>query len=380
MTYARSRLWLGITGVGTAVVLAAATVATAWPSRLLPASDAIALPVHLAHLAAVFAALVLLFFPLDLLGGAIVVRPRRAVGAWLARWLRGALVFLLLSMLTAAALMAAARAGGNGAAWLTSIAIGVAVVATNARLARLAAPVRVLGGPLPEPVRKAALRAGVDAARVRLVEADDEAFTGGWTGLTAGELWVPARWATLLEPDELAAQLARRASVRSGRWRGILLALAWNAFGWAAALDAPGGGAATAAGLVTSAAWFTIWQFAGVLLLPSLSRSAVYTADAIAATRVGADPTYRAISKLDELQESEPIRGEVVEAIFHPVPQVRERVLRLKDLSAADPVVPGFYHATRLMLGTGLAQLGWLGRVVHCNVGRPELWVFYPSD
>lgn len=379
MTYARSRLWLGISGVGVSVLLACATIATGWPARVLPVNPALPLAVHLAHVAGVFALQVLLFVPLDFVGGASVVPPAlKRQGGWFGRWLRGAVVLYGVALLGAAILMLAARAGGNGAAWLAGVAGGVLLLALNGTLARLVAALRL--EPADEVVRKAAVRAGVNASEIRLVTTDEPAFTGAWMGLDGRVLWLPRQWAASLEPDELAAALARRAAVRRVRWRGVLLALGWNALGLWFALGAPGGGATTAAQFITSTAWFTLWQFAGVLLLPSLSRPAVLEADAVAAVRVGADPTYRAIARLDEWQEGEPARAEGVEAIFHPVPQLTDRVRRLQEGKTAEPLGPGFYHATRTMLATGWAFGGTLGRAVHCNLGRPALWVVYPSD
>lgn len=378
MTYARSRLWLGVTGVGLSVVLALATIATGWPARLLPANPDTPFLVHVGHVAAVLGLQILLFFPLDVMGGCVVVRKKPAFGRFLGQWLRGAVVLYLVALVAASALLAVGRAAAPVAVVATAIGLGVLLLAGNGVLARVVAALP--SAPATDVVRKAALRAGIDSTRVRLVTTDEEAFTGGWLGLTGGMLWLPQRWVDKLAPDELAAQLARRAAVRAWRWRGIALALTWNGFGLLMALQAPGGGAAAAAQLVTSSAWFTLWQFAGLLLLPSLSRSAIMEADAVAAVRVGADPTYRAIAQLDEWQESEPSRDEAVDTIFHPVPQLRERVERLQAGAKAEALPPGFYHATRTMLASGWAFSGLLGRVVHCNVGRPTLWVVFPSD
>ncbi len=40
----------------------------------------------------------------------------------------------------------------------------------------------------------------------------------------------------------------------------------------------------------------------------------------------------------------------------------------------------GCRTAARVALYLCVAGLGLLGRVVHCNVGRPEAWVFVPGD
>lgn len=378
MTYARSRLWLGISGVGTTVALALLTIGTGWPTKVLPVSSTTPMAVHLAHLAGVAGLHVLLFLVLDLVGGVVIVRQRPSVGRWLGSWLRGALVLAATALVAAALVMTAARAGGNGGAVGVAVLFALALLWGNGWLARAVAPVVV--APATDPVRKAALRAGIDATRIRLVTAGDAAFTGGWVGPAGRTLWLPEHWVRSLAPDELAAQLARRAAVRVHRWRGVAAALLWNGVGFAMALQAPGGGATSAAALTMTSAWFVLWQFAGLLLLPSLSRPAVLEADAVAAVRVGADATYRAIARLDEWQEGESSRPDAVETIFHPVPELRERAERLKLGAAAGPLPPGCYHATRTMLASGWAFTGLLGRAVHCNLGRPALWVVFPSD
>jgi len=38
------------------------------------------------------------------------------------------------------------------------------------------------------------------------------------------------------------------------------------------------------------------------------------------------------------------------------------------------------WHAARTALYLSWAGVGLLGRAVHCNLGRPEVWVFLPSD
>jgi len=287
-------------------------------------------------------------------------------------------MMLLVAIGVSAALLAAGRRGGTPAALVTAVALGVLLLLWNDLLARAVAAFRF--EPVSEPVRKAALRAGIDVTQLRVVASDEEAFTGGWVGLAGRTLWLPLQWVNGLADDELAAQLSRRAAMRGVRWRGIFAALLWNTFGLAMALQAPDAGADTAAGLIATSAWFTLWQFAGLLLLPSVSRPAILEADGVAAVRVGADATYRAMAKLDEWQEGEPSRVEAVETIFHPVPQLRERMQRLQAGASAEPLPPSFYHATRTMLASGWAFTGLLGRVVHCNLGRPALWVVFPSD
>ncbi|WP_146526280.1 hypothetical protein [Novipirellula artificiosorum] len=41
---------------------------------------------------------------------------------------------------------------------------------------------------------------------------------------------------------------------------------------------------------------------------------------------------------------------------------------------------PIAWHAARMTLFVSWACMGMLVRAVHCNVGRPELWVMLPTD
>jgi hypothetical protein len=80
---------------------------------------------------------------------------------------------------------------------------------------------------------------------------------------------------------------------------------------------------------------------------------------------------------LDRWQDDEAERSPRVERIFHPVPS---RGNRLRALTLRDDRLRGAHQLTRLALFTSVATLSLLGRVVHCNIGRPALWVVYPGD
>ena len=113
-----------------------------------------------------------------------------------------------------------------------------------------------------------------------------------------------------------------------------------------------------------------------MLLLPTLSRPAVLAADRWAVARAERDLTMRALTWLDARQEDEPDRSRLIETIFHPVPSLSRR---LRGLDGS-PNPSGAWQAARLSLFAGWAGLGLLGRAVHCNIGRPDLWVFLPGD
>jgi hypothetical protein len=215
---------------------------------------------------------------------------------------------------------------------------------------------------------------------VHIAHASDEAFVGGWVGLRRPQLWIPARWSDASMSTLLAVQLVRRHHQwHSGaRRRGLLRAALWNLSGvllLAPLLPWPMADART---FLVLPALSTLWSFVAVLFLPTASRQAVYHADRAAAVRLGTDAVGTALAQLDRWQDDEAERSPGVETIFHPVPS---RGNRVRALARGGPVrFGGGHQSTRLTLYTSIASLSLLGRVVHCNIGRPELWAVYPGD
>jgi hypothetical protein len=372
-TFARRRLRLGIAGVGMATTLAALLLATGAPHRLLPSDPAQPVATHIAAALAALCALALVHLPLDWLGGARVVHAPLPTGRWLGRWARGAVVQLAVWTVVAASLLLAARAGGAAAAWIAFAGVQVALVLLRPALARATAALRL---EVPDAGwRRAIEGAGLDATRVRLVHTDDAAFVGGWTGARRGTLWVPAHWRTL-PGYALHAVLARRRWIaESGAHaRGLWGAAAWNAIG-AAAVLALAGAPGTASALAAFSAGMTLWAFLGVLLLPTPSRWAVYAADAA----VRELRLHDAIVPLDRWQDDEPARSVLVETVFHPVPARDARLARLEGAAAA-PSAWTAHHLARHALFLAWGAMTPISRAVHCNVGRPALWVMLPGD
>ena len=87
----------------------------------------------------------------------------------------------------------------------------------------------------------------------------------------------------------------------------------------------------------------------------------------------------RLISRLDRDQEDELDRGRIVETIFHPVPAPAQRAMALR-YPTPEPARFIPWRVARLSLFTSWASLSLLSRAVHCNIGRPDLWVMYPGD
>lgn len=391
--YARQRLRLGIAGVGASVLLSLgwlaviATGVVTVSGNWTPFTRSLGVPLDAAVAALmVFVVHALVIAPLEYIGGARVVRKKPRSATWLAAWARGVAVLALLIALVAAvmaraaasspAFLATSTLGALGVALLVAF-IAVALLAAQGLIARLVTPLTMREA--DPQVRAFATATGVPASRVRVIDSPDESFVGGWVGLGAPMLWIPAHWTAPQRAALLAVQLARRGAQRTSgaRWRGVLGAIAWNALGMlliAAVL--PWGFAEARTYLVLPAA-ATLWSFLGVLILPTPSRAAVYAADRAVLDAVGHAAVSDAITQLDRWQDDEAERSPRVERIFHPVPS---RGNRLRALTLREDRTGGAHQLTRLALFTSVATLSLLGRAVHCNIGRPALWTMYPGD
>jgi hypothetical protein len=378
LTYARARLFLGTAAVGTVVVLSALALALDLPARWLPTApgpwhvDAVSIALAVALHAAVLA-------PFDLFAGLLVPREYGRTsepwGRFLRRWWRGAVAHGAALAVAGTTLMLAARAGGGWGTMAAFLGLSAALLAWQPWVAA------GVGGLRLRRATEGPLR---DLGRPTLVaEAHHAHLTGGAFGLPFRTAWLFAeRWRA--EPARVALDLQvmrRREIVRSGaRDRGVLLAVAWNAWPLLLAL-AVWGAPVAAVDVVRVALVGTLGSFLGVLLLPTPSRWAVHRAD-LGAVTAGADPE-RLAAALDELdldQDGEPDRPEVVEAVFHPIPALRSRRAVLAGGGDPGPRLPPAWHAARVALYASWAGMGFLGRAVHCNLGRPEVWVFLPSD
>ena len=379
MTYARKRLWLGITGVGFTVLLCLAAVTLDLPHRLIhPYADQ-TFGTALAVIALTWMLHAALLFPVDVVGGLVVVRESPGVVRWIASWLRGVTVQWLWFALAAALLLRTAQQFGLTKALLVFLLLQVVLLSRQGLMAWLVGGLGVRS--VSDALSRAATDAGIAPAHVREIASDEPSFVGGWSGLDAKRLWVPQRWVEHLSHGQLVVALTRRVAVRTHglRRRGVLVALAWNTVGFALAASAPRADLVTAAGFVTTVAWFTLWSFLGVLVLPSVSRAAVFSADRFAHRDGNAALVASTITQLDAWQDDEAERAPSVETIFHPVPSRGARLRALEGMEGA--MQPGgAWHATRMMLYLSWAGLGGLARAVHCNVGRPAVWVMLPGD
>lgn len=396
MTYARARLWLGISGVGFWVILSLVMIVLAVPVRWFAPVNPTGVSVgweDWSALSQILFGYILLSAPFDFLGGYWLPRAFRrwtpSPQRFFLAWLRGVLGQAFIFLLTGTGILLAGRAFGRIGAIGSVTVLMLGLLLTQGWLARL------IGGMQAAAMDMGAANRileswGLRAPATTILKVTDPAFVGGFVGLPGFErLILPASWGQTdvkakrlgaLLPEGLALQIARRVGVleRGSRQRGVWIGLLWNLIGFSLATFLPNAGVTSVPGLLTTACGFTLWSFLGLLTLPSLSRPGVLEADHFAAEKgVPRALIERTIALLDQRQDDEPARSPLVETIFHPIPSVRSRVSHLTQNSSA-PV--GAWQAARVALFLSWGCWGFLSRAVHCNSGRPELWVLFPGD
>lgn len=387
MTYARARLLLGMFGVGSIVVLSTVLLLTQSPLAVLPGSESWSAD-DVTSLLLVFGCLVAVLFPLDLLGGLLLPnrwRPNTiSLGNFLAGWLRGVLVQGTLFLAASLLILFMGRWLGVAGAAMAIAGIAIVLVGSQLQIAKFVGALKRRGSddaaiiPVIEQAQSIVSTWGWKERPITTLGHHDTGFTGGVVGLPGMETVVlPAATITKLSPDQLAFVIARRLeAIQSGsRTRGLLLALVWVIAGFALSSMVPGAGVTSVAGLTMTCLGFTLWTFFGLLTLPTLSRQASYAIDGkVLQSGASSEIFQRTVKTLDTLQDDEPRRSGLVETIFHPVPSVDNR------RSATSVNAPIAWHAARITLFVSWACMGMLVRAVHCNVGRPELWVMLPTD
>ncbi len=338
MSYAQARLRLGIVSVGWWVLLALLGLSTGLAARL-----------ELWELSLLYAAT---SFPLDLLGGQLLPRmfrrPHLTWGRWTLLYLRSLILHLGLWTAALGLLSQVYQGMGKG---LASLAFALLVGAFwKYQMAFLQwQGVALIRQPF-----------GVVAS------AADSRFSGGLAGFPwpgREQLLIPALWLSDAAPEGLEQGLQRRRwlSQSAARAAGCWLALAFNLGVLAQSLQASGGNP----GLLVCAS--TLGSFVGLLLLPSLSRAGVLSADR-------QSPVPQAWQDwMERLQEEDPHRSPWIERIFHPVPS-----RSIRATATAGNWHPWNLARTALVTSTLMGSL--LSRAVHCNIGRPELWFWPPSD
>jgi hypothetical protein len=193
LTYGRSRLLLGISGVGAWVVLATIALLADLPDWLARQTGG-GLAADVLAVAGLAAFVALVQAPFDLLGGHVL--PRRhgrtadGLARFAARWLRGTLAHAGIFLLVGVVLLVASRWLGAPGMVVAAAGAGLLLLATRAPMARaVGGLVRVDAPP----------SLGAD---VEVLSSTDVGFTGGTIGvLRARRHVLPERWIETLDPE-----------------------------------------------------------------------------------------------------------------------------------------------------------------------------------
>jgi len=374
--YGRARLWLGMSAVGTFVVLAVLALTLGLPASLGLGADT-PLEQHLLGLAGFALVYALVQLPFDVFGGFLLPRwygrSHPPPGRYLAGLARGVAVHTTLLFMSATALTFAGKYGGVGGTVAAGATLALILLRSRVQIASAVAHLDLTPSAL-EGITSC------DRVPVGMAESSDEGFTGAIVGVFRPRLHLlPMKWGQVLGADGLRVALRRRAlAILTGSWRrGRVLALLFTLAGLTtAALLVGPARLGTAAGTIELSLWFTLWSFVELLTLPTPSRCGVAEVDErLLAEGFPRETVESTARRLDDLQDGERDRPSVVETIFHPVPSLERRLRGPHALGRR-----GYWDAARTSVYLSLAGLGLLGRAVHCNCGRPALWGFLPTD
>lgn len=374
--YGRARLWLGISAVGTMVTLATLTLVLRIPSGFRPTTD-MSFGAQVTSLSLFVMMYALVQLPFDFMGGYWLPerfgRVHPNLTTFLGNLFRGVFVHSGLLLMSAILIMTAGKYGGVAGTVIAGLAISVLLLRLRVRIASMMSHMALVRDPAAKPSHD-------EHIEVINVESSDEGFTGGIAGVLRPRFQLlPMRWRDVLGPEGYALAASRRsvAIKTGGWWRGRAVALLFTAVGLLfAALLVGSSNLGTGWGTIQFSLWFSLWSFLGLLTLPTLSRRGVIEIDErVQSEGYTAQLMRTNTERLDQLQDGEPMRSSLVETIFHPVPSVENRLEGPRSHQ-----VVGFWDAARTSIYLSVAGIGLLGRAVHCNCGRPALWVFLPTD
>lgn len=208
---------------------------------------------------------------------------------------------------------------------------------------------------------------------------EDPAFTGGISGIPGMEIFViPNSWRKEMDDRMMGVIKGRRhgAIQTLGHAKGFLAAFLLNVLAFTAAILLVEEGTSTGLGLVQTVSLFSLFHLAGTaLILTPLSRRAVWEVDKWVFYRGGDADSLRAsfhkIVVKDELNDFG-----VFNPVFQPMPTPPSRSQHI----ASQTATKGAWNAARLSMFLSWAALNPLARSLPVTLGRPERWVFLPSD
>lgn len=385
LTHAKARLTLGIVYVGTTVCVSLFFLLAGIPQKLSSLSPE---PAYLTFKLIFFSIFIyeVMTFLFDLSGYLIDRSYQRSdvpFSEYLRDWTHASFHHALILMGMAVFALSSFKLGGVLALVLVMTLMSVFLIWKQGIIASFLSGVRYEE---PDQHIKAEFPENRQGT-IPLVSgiSKDKNFTGGIVGFPGKEtLVLPKLWLDRFSFEELYAELTRRnQAIKSGsRARGVYVAIAFNSIGITISsllaiylsktpLD-------TFAGLLTMSLYFTLWSFIGLLILPRLSHKGVFEVDYLALEKgVKPDILETTIYKVDKYLEDEHERKQGRDLVFHPIPARSTRLSRIKSKQVAEK---GAWNCARYSIFLSITGLSLLGKAVHCNAGRPNLWVLLPCD
>jgi hypothetical protein len=376
MTYGRSRLILGMTAVGLVTFSAVMLSLTQAHTQGLPRANT-ERSIEFLFLLTVVSFWAALLLPFDFIGGYLLpkhfCRTVPDLPNFMLSWARGMIVQTALITSFLWCILQVGQVLGLVAAISLVVVTQLILLAFQKHVAASVAHLPMMSTKFDE---EAGLVSGYAASGHT-----DSGFTGSIVGLPGfEEVVLPRSWHSKLAPDQLRAEIFRRlGAIRSGsRTRGVLLAIAMNTLTFTTCTFFPAAGVSTVSELISTSLYFTIFSFLWLLVLPTWSREGVFEADRFAYENgIPFKVIETAAETIEALHDDDPKRSRQLESIFHPVPCVRRR---MAELSLRIRSIRGYWNVARLALFLSWPCGGFLSRAVHCNIGRPELWVLLPTD
>ncbi|MBU6454166.1 MAG: hypothetical protein KGS72_20470 [Cyanobacteria bacterium REEB67] len=385
LAYARMRRWLGIAYVGTIVTLSAFALYSGAPVKIFAHADSSPTAWFL-DLAECLVAFSLLCLPFDLLGYRIerlYKRTSLSLPAYLRRWSTCSLKHTFALAAVAATITACYRVGGTVTVVAAFLGGAVLLTARQDLLAHYYSGMKFTEA--PQAIKAAFPQNRNGGVPLLVAQSDEICFSGGIIGLPRAEkIVLPQRWLQNFSQEEMWTEVTRRNLIiaSGGRSRGLALAITFNAIGVIICTLIPAQvfflRLDTASGLLTMSLCFTLWSFLGLLLMPYPSQLGAMEADRLALQKgVNRELLLQTIGKIDSYLEDEKTRSRAVDSIFHPIPTVEYRARAIDDPHTN---VSGAWHAARYSILFSMLGLSLLGRAVHCNAGKPDLWAMLPAD
>jgi hypothetical protein len=353
---ARRRLILGISNVGFWVIVSAAGVFWILSGGMaaLQAADLLKVLCGAVGVQSLF----------DVAGGTFLMPPDdRATRRFFLPWVRGALTHS--SLLCASGVLCYWNLKLSGGCSTAVLASTLALFFLRRHVLRFVANVRTH-------------ESSFAGCAVLAANSSDPSFTGETCGIgRSAVILIPDHWKALLSDAQIKTVTQRRLWQIENKLpaRALLASVCWSLTGChVGALVLGFANRSPEQAVLLQSLWMTLWGFFGLLVLPSFSRTSVFAADRAAAA-LGFD-VKSWIRAFPSITGEDGNAKKLVQRVFYPIPSTEERLRGL----AHETRLPILGNVARTNLFLSLATLTILGRCVHCNAGRPELWVFPPTD